>query len=401
VKGQGPLAGVRIVDSTWAAAGPYATEVAALLGAEVVKVETALYPDLFRRLVSQPDAGLDASSRFNALNMRKLGLRLNLQTRGGRDVFERLIKVSDAFMENFRPGVVERLGISYDDLTKVRPDLVMVSVSAAGRGGPHSDHPGYASIFNAMGGLGHLTGYSDGPPTEVRDSVDLRVASVAAFALMAALLHRARTGCGQWIDISGREAIASMVGDALVEYALTGSSPMREGNRSGIRAPYGVFRCRGEDAWVAIGVGSDSEWAGLCEAMERPGLNTDPRFADRLLRYERIDELETLVGTWTATLIPAEAAGRCRAAGVPASEVFGGSELLTDPHLAAREVFQELEHPLLGRQQVVRGPWLLRSGDPPLEPAPLLGQHNEDILKDLLGYDPEEIERMRAACVFE
>lgn len=390
------------MDTSWAAAGPYATEIMAFLGAEVIKVETSGHPDLFRRIVDNPAAGLDASTRFNALNLGKLGLRLNLQKPGGLDIFRRLIAKSDAFVENYRPGVVDRLGISYSELIKLKPDLVMVSISAAGRGGPHSSHPGYASIFNAMGGLGHLTGYRDGPPTEVRDSVDLRVASVAAFAIVAALLHRKRTGAGQWVDISAREAIASFVGDALIEFALTGVSPMRDGNHAASNAPYDVFRSQGEDSWVAIGVSTDEEWARLTEAMCRPELTTDARFADRVSRHEHREELDAMVSAWTAGMTASEVAARCRTRGVPASEVLGGSDFLSDPHVAARDVIQKVEHPLLGTQLVVRGPWRLGSLDePPLEPSPMLGEDNEAVLTELLGYSRDEIKGFQEADVFE
>lgn len=401
VRSVGLLSGFRIVDTSWAAAGPYATELMALLGAEVIKVETAGHPDLFRRVLDDPAASLDASTRFNALNLRKRGLRVNLHTPGGLEIFKRLIAKSDAFVENYRPGVVERLGISYWDLIQFKPDLVMASISAAGRGGPKSDQPGYASIFNAMGGLGHLTGYRDGPPTEVRDSVDLRVASIAAFAVVGALFHRHRTGVGQWIDISALESIASFVGDALVEYTLTGVSPTRDGNGQSLNAPYNVFPCKGQDSWVAIGVTTDEEWIHLSEVMGRPDLATDERYSDRLLRYEHQNELEAIVSAWTAGMTAAEAANRCRVRGVAATEVLGGSELLCDPHILARNVFQTVSHPLLGAQRVIRAPWRLGSEEPPLEPSPLLGADNEAILSELLGYSGAEIEAFQEACVFE
>ena len=398
-RGCGLLSGLRIVDTSWAAAGPYVTEVAALLGAQVIKVETGLRPDLFRRLVDGGGQGLDASSRFNALNMRKLGLRLNLTCPAGREAFLQLIAVSDAFVENFRPGVVDRLGIAYADLQRTRPDLVMLSISAAGRGGPHQDHPGYASIFNAMGGLGHLTGYGDGPPTEVRDSVDLRVAAVGSFALLAALFHRARTGRGQWIDVSAREAIASLTGDALLEYALSGVSPARDGNRDGEAAPYGVFRCRGNDAWVAIAVTDDDRWRGLCAAMGLPHLAG--RYPTGPERARNRREIEALVESWTLDHLPAEAAARCRAAGVPASPVVSGRDMLTDPHLEARDVLQTVRHPRLGEQTVVRAPWRLRSPEPALRPSPLLGEHNAAVLVGLLGYGPDDLARMEADGAFD
>jgi benzylsuccinate CoA-transferase BbsF subunit len=402
VAATGLLAGYRVVDTSWAAAGPYATEVMALLGAEVIKVETSSYPDLFRRIVDDPAAGLDASSRFNALNLGKLGLRVNLQTSGGREIFRRLIAKSDVFVENYRPGVVERLGISYSDLVQLKPDLVMVSISAAGHDGPQSSHPGYASIFNALGGLGHLTGYLDGPPTEVRDSVDLRVASVAAFAALAALLHRKRTGAGQWVDISAREAIASFVGDALIELALTGVSPMRDGNHSAANAPYDVFKCQGDDSWVAIGVSSDAEWARLCVAMCRPELAGDARFAGGSSRHLHRVEVDAEVASWAAGLKASDVAGRCRSCGVAASEVLGGADFLHDPHVASRDVIQKVLHPLLGNQLVVRGPWRLGSNaEPPLEPSPLIGEDNEAILTGLLGYSRDEVKGFQDAGVFE
>ncbi len=401
VPGQGLLSGFRIVDATWAGAGPYSTETMALLGAEVIKIESSTHPDLVRRVVGQAPGELNRSTRFNTMNMRKQSLRLNLQTPGGMEVFRRLVATSDAFVENFRPGVTDRLGIAYEQLIKIRPDLIMVSISAAGRGGPESDQPGYATIFNAMGGLAHMTGYKDGPPTEVRDSVDLRVGTVAALALTAALFHRKRTGQGQWVDISAREVVASVVGDALVEYALTGTSPTRSGNDASDFAPHGVFQCAGRDSWVAIAVTNDSEWGALCRALGRPELLKDSRFVSRRSRFEHAQVLEELISEWTRNQTPSQALARCLDAGVPISQVMDAVELLQDHHVRAREVIQEVQHPLMGALKVIRGPWRLGSGDLPLASSPLIGEHTARILLDVLRLDSQEIARLEEEGALE
>lgn len=397
----GILKDYRILDLTWAAAGPFATELLAFLGAEVIKIESATRPDLLRRVVGQPADELDKSSRFNSRNLSKRSLRLNLQTAGGIRTLKELVTRSDALVENFRPGVVERLGISYGDLCAVKPDIVMISISAAGRGGPHSLHPGYASIFNAMGGLGYLTGYADGPPTEVRDSVDHRVGAVGAFALLAALFHRARSGRGQWVDISAREAVASVVGDALVEYQVTGISPGRRGNRLANCAPYGVYRCRGEDAWVAVAVCTDHEWIAICNVMGRPELAQKDRYANADARSLVQDELDSLVSDWCSTQTPQEIATACRARGVPCSPVMGAPELINDDHILARDLIRTVAHPLLGQQTVVAAPWIIDSGEPVVRPAPLLGADNDYVLRDLLGYSEQDIAELQSTNAFD
>ncbi len=369
----------------------------------MVKVETSTNPDLFRRVVGRPDLGLDQASRFNGLNLNKKSLRLNLKTQGGQEVFRRLVSCSDAFVENFRPGVLARLNLDYENLIKFRPDLVMVSISAAGQSGPDSGQPGYAPIFNALGGLGYLTGYSDGPPTEVRDSLDLRVGTVGAYALMMALLHRERTSQGQWVDISAREVTASLIGDAFIERSLSGEKPTRNANASGVplAAPYDVYRCLGDDCWVAIGVTTDQQWVGLCEAMGRPDLARDPRFADRLTRHENRAELDIVVARWTERLRAAKVARLCRDNGVPSSPLHNGSSLFEDEHVRHRGVLREVQHPHLGSQQVVRGPWQLASRDVDLQASPLLGAHNSSILRDQLAYSDEEIAAFERQGVFE
>jgi crotonobetainyl-CoA:carnitine CoA-transferase CaiB-like acyl-CoA transferase len=233
----------------------------------------------------------------------------------------------------------------------------------------------------------------------VRDSVDLRVGAIAAFGLLAALYRARRTGSGQHVDVSAREAVASLVGDALVEHSITGRSPARDGNHLGSRAPYDVYRCAGDDSWVAIGVSSNAEWAGLCRSMERPDLGGDESYADQLGRLEHRPVLDAAVAAWVATRPAAEAADRCAAEGVPASVVLGIGELVSEPHLVQRDVFRKVVHPRLGELIVPAPPWRLASGLPALEAGPTFGRDSDDVLGSVAGLSSEEIVRLRAAGV--
>lgn len=387
----GPLGDVIMIDLTQTAAGPYAAELAAFLGAQVFKVESRTRPDLFRKVINaSPGDSLNRSSRFNEVNLNKKSISLNLSTEDGRDLLRRLVAATGTVIENFRPGVVERLGVAYSDLVRVRPDLVMVSISSGGRGGPESDYPGYASVFNALGGLGYMTGYPDGPPTEVRDSVDLRVGTTAAFALVAALFHRRRTGRGNYIDMSAREAVASLIGDSLVEYSATHRMPQREGNDLGEYCPYGVFKCEGEDAWVAIAVTNEVEWRALCLALGDQSLARAPHLADATRRFQARHEIEEIVTAWTSKRPAADAESLLLAHGVAASQVVGARELLEAPGLNARGVFRTVIHPDLGQQTVVSPPWRLRSWIPCLSSSPMLGAQTREALISLLGLSETE-----------
>jgi crotonobetainyl-CoA:carnitine CoA-transferase CaiB-like acyl-CoA transferase len=379
----GPLTGVRIVDLTWAGAGPQATLLLAMLGAEIIKVESTTRLDLFRRDIEDPSRHYDETSRFNAINLNKRSIEVDLKAESGPEMIAQLCRDSDALIENFRPGVLERLGLDYETLSPTCPHLVVVSLSTAGRGGPQSQDPGYAAIFNAIGGLGHMTGYADGPPTEVRDSVDLRVGTITAFSLLAALYYQRRTGRGQYVDVSAREAVTSLIGDSLIEYALGDEVPARRGNQTGLWAPYDVYRCAGDDRWVAIAVRSDREWLALCGAMSRPELADDPRFGDAILRHRHRQELDALVTAWTMERSAEECAAACIQAGVPASPVLAIDELPDHPHLLSRDVFTTVEHPRLGQLRTMRGPWRFRSGLPELAPAPMLGADTAAVLGSL------------------
>lgn len=401
----GPLAGIRVLDFGAAYAGPYVTLLLEFLGAEVIKIESRRRPDLVRSpdalLTSDPTSALrsgagaesapdilERSVMFHDMNLGKLSVAIDLSRPEGVDAARRLAAMADVVVENFSPGVMDRLGLGYEALREARPDLVMISMSAAGATGPESDSLGFATVFNAEGGLTHLTGYPDGRPAESRDSVDLRVGATAAFAALAALLHRQATGQGQHVDLSAREAVTSEIGDELMDYTLNGRVPNRRGNRDPMFVPHSAYRCAGEDKWIAIAVASDAEWEALCVVAGRPAWAADPRFATALERAKHEDELDALIESWTRHHSQEDLTTLLQQAGVAAAPTLSTEQMFRDPHLRARGVFARVDHAVLGRRDVVGPPWQL-SGTPAAVhgPAPLLGEHTAAVLGRLLGLD--------------
>ena len=393
------LQGIRVLDFTNLMAGPFPTLLMGFLGAEVIKVESSVQLDAARRPpYAQEDP--DGSPVFNSVNLNKLSLRLNLKEPAALDLAHRLVAVSDAVVENMRPGVMVRLGLGYERLKELNPSIVMASLSGAGSTGPESAYPGYAPAFNAISGLGHLTGHPDGPPAELHDSIDARVGATAAFAVLAALFHRLRTGRGQFIDLSSREAITVFGAEALMEYAMNGRVAGRQGNQEPGMAPHGCYRCMGEDAWVTIAVGNDSEWQSLCGATGNTQWLSDPRFADGYLRYKNREMLDQLIEVWTQGHTPQEASELLQSAGVAAAPSMSIRDLNEDAHLKARGAWQEVQHPVLGLQKVQSAPWKL-SGTPAVirTAGPLLGQHSHHVLQELLGVSREEVEEWVSAGI--
>ncbi len=311
---------------------------------------------------------------------------------------KRLVVHCDVVLENFRPGVMSRLGLGYDTLQAINPALVMAASSANGGSGPESAYPGYAGVFNALSGAGHLTGYADGPPTEMRISMDLRVGMSLCFAVLAALWERRRSGQGQYIDMSAREAISCLTGHELMHYTLNGESAGRQGNADEVMAPHGCYRCKGEDRWVTIAVGSDREWQSLCRETNHPEWQHDPRFADAASRLQHAAILDEALNTWTASQTPEAVTTRLQRAGIAAYPSMDGAVLANSAHLRQRGVFVTVWHAQLGEQTVLGPPWrsLNAAHQPEERPSPLLGEHTAEILRDLLGLSEAEIETLEA-----
>ncbi len=397
---EGPLSGVRVADFTWAWAGPQGSLLLGMLGAEIIKIESRARLDHSRvhsLTAGSLQGGIDESPVFNDLNLGKRSVTLNLRTDRGRELVRELVARSDVVLQNMRPGVLDRMGLGYQALRAVKPDVIMLSSSAVGATGPEGSYAGYAPTFACLSGIASISGHPDEPPLALSGSVDLRVGTASAFAVLAALRHRQRTGEGQSIDLSSTEVMTSMMGEAILGYELDGRIPERIGNRDEQMAPHGCYRCRGEGEWVTIAVGGDEEWRAFRSRVRDPQLD-GPDFATAASRKQNEKRLDECVERWTRTRSVEEAVATLQEVGVAAARLQTGATLSRDPHVLARGVFERIPHPLLGQRRVVRPPWRME-GARIAGPAPLLGEHNDYVLGEILGLDAQEIAGLVAAEV--
>lgn len=391
-----PLEGVRIVDVTWAWAGPFCSLQLAHLGAEVIRIESHDRPDMNRR--SRPFAdgepGINRSGVFNQYNQGKRSLAVNLSQSAGVDLVCDLVAQSDIVVENFAPGVMDKLGLGYDKLSDLNPSLIMLSLSGYGATGPYKKRVAYGVALVMISGLASLTGYRDGPPSDVGiPYADPNAGLHGAFALLAALWHRRRTGRGQHIDLSMFESQVAVLAEAVMAKAMTGESPPRLGNRDPWMSPHGFFPCKGDDVWVALCSRDDHDWRNLSSVMERPDLALDPRFATLHSRKQHEDELETIVARWTGTLSPHEVARRLQASGVPGFPVYSAKDLVEDTHLNTRGYFTKLTHPEVGSRVHAGIPWQYTKTPLTVKrPAPVLGADTEYVVKEILGRSDGDLE---------
>lgn len=395
------LEGVRILDFSWAWAGPYATTLLALMGAEVIRVESNTHVDMIRRSdFAKAGTSMTPGGSFHHINLHKKSVTLNLGRPEAIALARRLVAVSDVVVENFRPGVMDKLGLGYRSLREVKPDLVMLSVSACGASGPERYYKGYAHTFAALSGLSYATGYPDGIPTEFRASVDLSTAYTLAYAIMVALVDRQQSGEGQQVDLAAREAMSSLIGDLFLEVGLAGRDPAREGNEDAAMAPHNCYPCRGEGQWVSIAVGNDAEWQAFCGAVGQPPWSREERFADALSRWWHREELDALIAEWTRERTPYEVVEVLQGAGVAAMPSFSSAELFHDPHVEARGCFQEVVDPEHGGLTVLMPPWHFSETPARVERlGPALGQQNEGVFRGLLGMPCDEYDRLVAEQV--
>ena len=309
---------------------------------------------------------------------------------------KRLISVCDLVMENFRTGTMKRFGLDYQELVKVKPDIVMVSSSSLGSEGPHSRYTGFAPIFGTMGGLSHITGYSDGIPSELRLVVDYSVGQMAAYSALLGLYHQRATGEGQYVDLASRDAMTVLMGEHVLEAQLNGPNPNpRTGNRDHNMAPHGVYRCKGEDAWITIAVATKEEWESLCMAMRHADWLTDERFLDSYRRQQHQDVLDEEISRWTAGYEPSELMTLLQEVGVAAVPSYSARDLFEDPHLAQRRFAQKVAGPSGDEHTVMLGPWLLDGHRPEVRrPAPSSGEDNRRVLEELLGVAGLEVDRL-------
>ncbi len=417
-----PLSNIRVVDFGSAWAGPMAASLLADLGAEVIKVESRARLDglrLGRPIVGEDIAGGDRGlwpelqPVFHGINRNKLSVTLNLKTDEGLRLVRELIARSDLVMNNYSPGVLDRLGLNYSQLCKLRADIILVSMPSAGESGPLRDILAYAPIIQALSGLMSLVGYRQGENREGDSSEDEQLvgelqapwsdvvaAMHAALAAVAALRHRNQTGEGQFIEVAQLEATTSMLGEGVLNYQMTGRVEGPRGNFDPDFAPHNNYPCAGDDQWVSIAVRTDDEWRAFGQALGNPDWSGDARFAGKASRQLNIKDLDRMVETWTRQRSAEEVVAVLQQNGVAAMKVMNIEDQFADPHLQERGAYVEIEHPHVGIEWLFGMPWLL-SGTPGgvRTPAPSLGQHNQYVLGQLLGLPAQELERLQAAQV--
>lgn len=399
-----PFTGLRVADFAWVIAGPLATQYLAVHGAEVIRIESRGRPDVLR--AGEPfiggEPGPNTTAYFANVNLGKRGVTLNLRDLRAADLAKRLVATCDIVTENFTPGTMAKLGLGYEALRAVRPDMIMISMGLAGQTGPERHHKGFGTVIQGSAGVTHLTGWPDRPPVGTGVAYTDFVAShMAAFALLSALEHRRRTGEGQYIDLSQQEASMYVLDAALLDYATNGHVQSRQGNRHPHAAPHGAFPCAGDDAWVAIAVYNDGQWQRLVTALGRPAWATGARFATLLGRKEHEDELEQLISAWTRFRSPAEVARVLRAVDVPCAPVADMRDVHADSQLMHRGHFLHIGHPVQGDFPYDALSYRVDGATPvPPRPAPLLGQDNQAIWQWLCGLSAEEYQQLDAEGVF-
>ncbi len=403
-----PLDGVRVLDLTQVYAGPTCTRMLSDLGADVIKVEGLTRMDITRNFVmpenNSEDDYWNKAGYFQLRNGGKRSLTLDLgeESAGpGVEILKRLIAECDVVAESFTPRVMDKFGLGYESLTKIKPDIIVISLSGYGQDGPWRDFSGYGMGLEPAAGLSSITGYPGGDPLRTGISfTDPYSGIVGAGAVLSALLYRRRTGKGQYIDLSEQEAAVPVVGYALMDYAMNKREPRRIGNRSLWYAPQGCHPCSGDDNWLVITVRDDDEWRSFCEATGHPEWADDKRFRDLASRIEHHEGLDELIAGWTREQDQYEAMHLLQKAGITAAPVLNPKQVLLDPHLAARGFFDRVETaqgPRPVPHQV--GTKFSAFEMPSDRPAPKLGEHNREVLQGLLGMSDDELSGLEESNV--
>jgi benzylsuccinate CoA-transferase BbsF subunit len=392
-----PLDGIRVADFTQVLQGPFATVMLAQMGAEVIKIETG------SRTVSGSRSAVGSPAVSSGRNASKKSLTLNLKDPRGTEVAKSLVKISHIAVENFATGVMERLGLGYEDLRKVKPGIVMLSSQGLGRTGPLKDAIGFGSEFSNFAGLSYLTSYKNGLPGLVGSQwTDHLTGMTLVFTLLAALHHTQETGEGQYIQVSMAETVIATIPEQVMDFTVNGRHPGPQENQEAGKAPHNVYRSQGLDRWVAIAVTNEEEWIALCQATVHPEWAADERFADPVSRWRNQDELDRLVTRWTLERTDYEAMHILQGAGVPAGPILNAAGLVDDPHLKERGSFITMGEEEGSPEPHVAHPW--RSNDVPqplYKPGPKLGEDNDYVLKNLLGMSEESISELKVGGVLE
>ena len=404
-----PFEGLRVLDMTTFWAGPSCTHILAMLGAEVIHVESTRRPDGTRLIAGIPvteELWWEKSPIFSGLNTNKKGLTLDLQSAAGRDVLNRLIATCDVIVENFTPRVIDQIGLNFAAVQAIRPDVVMLRMPGFGLDGPWRDNPAFAYVIEAASGISWLTGYPDRNPYEPYSVGDPNAGIHALNALLVALEHRRRTGQGALVEAAMVDAALSVAAEQLIEFSAYGALLERDGNRGPTAAPQNLYRTNEidefgrADCWVAVAVATDEQWAGLCEAIESSDWASDPELSTAVGRRARHDDIDEHIAAWCADRTGDDIVDALWEHGVPVAKVLQPHRQTEIPQLAARGFFEDVGHPVNARTPHSTLPFTFSRGPERVhtEPAPLLGQHNHELLSEL-GLTDSEIAELEAEGV--
>jgi len=387
-----PLKGIRVLDLGHVLAMPTCTMQLADLGAEVIKIE-------------RPGVGDDSryfgpfknkeSAYFISINRNKKSITLDLKKDQGKKIFKDLVKISDVVTENYRPNTMQKLGLGYETLKAINPQIIYASICGFGHKTVYPGRPGYDVIAQATGGIMAITGQADGPPTRVGSSIgDIFSGSFATIGILAALRVKEKTGLGQQVDIAMMDAVVSVLENAVVRYTVTGEIPQRTGSAHPSIAPFDVFEA--QDGWFVVGIGNDMLWEKFCKAINKTDLLNDSRFTTNPKRSENYQALKPIITHWSKKKTVQEVLDILLQAGVPVGEVNTIDKIVEDPNIKLREMIVEVEHPQAGKVKITDSPIKLSLTPGKVEKAsPLLGEHTEEILGELLGFSQEEIEGLK------
>ncbi|MEM2338260.1 MAG: CaiB/BaiF CoA-transferase family protein [Candidatus Bathyarchaeia archaeon] len=389
-----PLKGIRILDLSRILTGPFCSMILADLGAEVIKVEMPRSGDDAR--LWGPPFIRGESAYFLCLNRNKKSITLNLKSEKGKAIIYKLVKECDVLLENFKPGVTKRLGVDYETISKINPRIIYCSITGFGQTGPYQDYPAYDIVIEGMGGLMGITSEPDRPPRGVGIAIaDIGAGMYAAIAILAALIAREKTGKGQWIDVSLLDSTVSLMTHMAANYFATGIVPKRDGSTHPNIAPYQCFKAR-DGKYLTVAVGNDRIWRNFCEALGLADLAENPKFSTNPKRVKNRDELIPTLEKIFLNKTRDEWIDILLKKGVPCGPVYAIDEVFRDPQVLHRKMLVEIEHPKAGTIKQIGIPMKFSETPGEIRTAPpLLGQHTDEILKNLLGYSEEEINQLR------
>lgn len=399
-----PLEGIRVTDFSWVVAGPYCTQFLALMGAEVIRVESSVHTDINRRLppFANGEQGTERSGLWHGLNLGKKSVTLDLRKPEAQQIALDLVRTSDIVIENFSYGQLEKFNLGYERFREVNPRIIMATSSGLGRSGPYRSYVTFGPPLTAYTGLASITGQDGGRPERWIGGLwsDHQAGMTCLFGLLAALEQRDRTGEGQLVEYSMSEAIAAQLPEAFIELGCEGTVPGPIGNRDRARCPHGIYPAAGQDRWLAIAILDDADWRRLREIIPGPGWWLSPELEQSEGRLAREDDINEVISAWTRQQDPIEAARLLQETGISAGNVATIEDLLEDRILAERGFFLEQDHPEVGRRRLAGIGWAMPGGSAPaVTPAPLLGEHTWSILVDELGMDPGEFAELVARGV--